>query len=83
MLIVGFIKLINSLLSRAVVILIDFYRNFLSCLMLPRCRFYPSCSCYAREAFAKKGFTRGLVLTIRRLLRCHPFDHSFFYDPLN
>ena len=37
------------------------------------CRFYPSCSEYAKEAFSLHGFWRGLVLTGRRLLRCRPF----------
>ncbi|MGH8907990.1 MAG: membrane protein insertion efficiency factor YidD [Egibacteraceae bacterium] len=38
-----------------------------------RCRFYPSCSDYALQAFAAHGPLRGLWLTVRRLGRCHPF----------
>jgi putative membrane protein insertion efficiency factor len=45
------------------------------------CRFYPSCSSYALEAFEKKGFLIGLALTVRRVLRCHPFS-SGGYDPV-
>jgi uncharacterized protein len=37
------------------------------------CRFTPSCSQYAVEAFARHGAARGLALTVRRLMRCHPF----------
>ena len=37
------------------------------------CRFYPSCSNYAVEAFTTHGFWRGIALTTRRLLRCRPF----------
>ncbi|HWU37748.1 MAG TPA: membrane protein insertion efficiency factor YidD, partial [Candidatus Acidoferrum sp.] len=37
------------------------------------CRFYPSCSNYAKEAFGVHGFWRGLALTARRLARCRPF----------
>jgi hypothetical protein len=37
------------------------------------CRFYPSCSNYAVEAFTTHGFWRGLALTARRLVRCRPF----------
>ena len=37
------------------------------------CRFYPSCSSYAVEAFTEHGFWRGVSLTARRLLRCRPF----------
>lgn len=36
------------------------------------CRFTPSCSEYAREAFLRHGFVRGLSLSMRRLMRCHP-----------
>ncbi|MCQ9207874.1 MAG: membrane protein insertion efficiency factor YidD [Omnitrophica bacterium] len=50
--------------------------------MLPRCRFYPSCSAYTSEAIKKKGLGRGLVLSLRRLLRCHPFNRNNFYDPV-
>ena len=42
----------------------------------PTCRFYPSCSSYAREALEVHGTGRGLWLTVRRLLRCRPFGPS-------
>lgn len=45
------------------------------------CRFYPSCSAYAREALASHGALRGGVLATRRLLRCHPF-HPGGFDPV-
>ncbi|MDX5706423.1 membrane protein insertion efficiency factor YidD, partial [Clostridioides difficile] len=47
----------------------------------PTCRFYPTCSQYSIEAFKKYGFVKGMYLTIRRLLKCHPF-HPGGYDPL-
>lgn len=54
--------------------LIAFYRKFLSPLKgKPTCIFYPSCSLYAIRAFREWGFIRGMGLTARRLLRCHPF----------
>ena len=47
------------------------------------CRFYPSCSNYAAEAFTVHGFWRGLALTARRLLRCRPFGpHGVDLVPL-
>ncbi|WP_269526557.1 membrane protein insertion efficiency factor YidD [Coraliomargarita parva] len=45
------------------------------------CRFQPTCSCYAREAFARHGFFYGLFLACRRILRCHPW-HPGGYDPV-
>ncbi|WP_084471877.1 membrane protein insertion efficiency factor YidD [Haloglycomyces albus] len=52
---------------------IRFYRRYISPTIPDRCRFYPSCSAYALEALAQHGPLRGLWLTVRRLVRCHPF----------
>jgi putative membrane protein insertion efficiency factor len=47
------------------------------------CRFYPSCSNYALEAFTEHGFWRGLALSARRLVRCRPFGpHGVDLVPL-
>lgn len=53
--------------------LVDLYR-LTGPARQPRCRFYPSCSTYARRALITHGPVRGLYLTIRRLLRCHPWN---------
>jgi len=45
------------------------------------CRFQPTCSCYARSALLEHGFFCGLYLSIRRILRCHPW-HPGGYDPV-
>ena len=49
------------------------YRCLISPLLGPRCRFYPSCSEYAIAAVQNHGIIRGLFLTVKRLLRCHPW----------
>jgi uncharacterized protein len=54
--------------------LIQLYRHWISPLLAPRCRFIPSCSAYGLEAIARHGPWRGGWLTLRRLLRCHPFS---------
>src|SRR3712207_8048478 len=50
------------------------YRYLVSPLYGDTCRFYPSCSLYALEAFERHGVLRGAYLTTRRLLRCHPWN---------
>jgi uncharacterized protein len=60
-------------LAGALLVLIGFYRQWISPLLGPRCRFIPSCSAYGLEAITRHGALRGGWLTLRRLLRCHPF----------
>ncbi|MGA1862165.1 membrane protein insertion efficiency factor YidD [Deferribacter thermophilus] len=45
------------------------------------CRYYPSCSQYAKEAIVKKGILKGLLLSGWRILRCNPFSKGG-YDPV-
>lgn len=49
------------------------YQLLIAPLFPTCCRFAPSCSHYAAEALSRHGFWRGLYLSLRRLLRCHPF----------
>jgi uncharacterized protein len=57
------------------------YQLLLSPWFGDRCRFYPSCSCYAHTAIERYGAVRGSWLGLLRLLRCHPF-HKGGYDPV-
>lgn len=54
-------------------ILIRGYQVILSPVLGPACRFYPSCSEYALQAIERHGIVKGIYLSVRRLLRCHPF----------
>ncbi|MCP3425518.1 membrane protein insertion efficiency factor YidD [Rothia sp. AR01] len=49
------------------------YRRLVSPLYGDVCRHFPTCSAYALEAFTTHGAVRGLALTVRRLLKCHPW----------
>jgi uncharacterized protein len=60
--------------SRGAVWLIRLYQRTLSRLLPNVCRFQPSCSQYAVEAYQRYGFWRGSWLALRRILRCHPFN---------
>lgn len=62
-------------------LIIKFYRNWISPLFPPSCRYIPTCSQYALEAIEKYGALRGGWLAVRRICRCHPF-HEGGYDPV-
>jgi putative membrane protein insertion efficiency factor len=57
-----------------VVLPIRLYQRTLGRMLLPRCRYYPSCSEYAVRAIERYGILRGLVLAGWRLLRCNPWS---------
>ena len=69
-------------MKRVFLALIRFYQRNISPLSPPRCRFYPTCSQYAREAINKYGALKGGWLALRRLLRCHPFHKGDYFDPV-
>ncbi|MCK9396482.1 MAG: membrane protein insertion efficiency factor YidD [Methylobacter sp.] len=61
--------------------IIKFYKYFISPLLGDRCRFYPSCSSYSLEALQLHGAIIGSYLSLKRLLKCHPF-HEGGVDPV-
>ena len=61
--------------------LVRLYQLTLGHLMGGHCRFQPTCSHYSIEALKTHGALRGTWLTLRRLLRCHPFGGAGF-DPV-
>lgn len=70
------------ILKRLLIKLIRFYQKAISPLFPPRCRFTPTCSQYALEAIEKYGAWKGGFLAFKRLMRCHPFNHDDYYDPV-
>lgn len=64
-------------------ILIRVYQRFISPLLpFNHCRFTPSCSHYAAEAIEKWGAGKGVLLSVKRILKCHPFSRHGGYDPV-
>ena len=55
-------------------IFIKFYKRFISPLFPPCCKYHPTCSTYALEAFRKHGALKGLILSTWRILRCNPWS---------
>lgn len=69
-------------MKKICIILIKFYRKYLSPLKVyGTCKYIPTCSEYALQAYEKYGFFKGTALTIWRILRCNPFSKGG-YDPL-
>ncbi len=66
---------------KTVATLLRGYKRFVSPLLPPACRFYPTCSQYAAEAVERHGVARGTLLAARRLCRCHPWSEGGF-DPV-
>ena len=63
-------------MKRLAVLLIYGYRVAVSPFLAPRCKYHPTCSRYALDAFEEYGFLRGSVLAAWRLLRCNPWSHG-------
>jgi len=72
---------LRRLAAAPFIALIFAYRVLLAPLMGGRCRFYPSCSQYALDAFRTHNPARASWLAIRRVARCHPLGASG-YDPV-
>ena len=64
----------NSPLAWSITQLIRGYQKFISPLLGPRCRYYPSCSSYALEAVKVHGALKGSALSTWRVLRCNPWS---------
>jgi len=69
-------------MRKILVALLRFYKYFISPLLGSNCRFHPSCSSYAMQAISMHGALIGSYLTIKRLLRCHPFHDGDIDDPV-
>ncbi|WP_237208984.1 membrane protein insertion efficiency factor YidD [Rothia nasimurium] len=62
-----------TLPQNALIAFIKLYRAIISPLYGDVCKYYPTCSAYGLEALTTHGAVRGLSLTVRRILRCHPW----------
>lgn len=63
------------------IFIVKIYQFFISPLFPPSCRFYPSCSNYTIGALERFGVFKGSYLSIKRILKCHPY-HPGGYDPV-
>jgi putative membrane protein insertion efficiency factor len=68
-------------MKQLVILVLKFYKRFISPSLPPSCRFYPTCSEYAMTAVSRFGVIRGGFLAIKRILRCNPYCKGGF-DPV-
>ncbi len=74
-------QLLKKVFSWPFIALIRLYQLIISPVLGPKCRFTPTCSQYGIDAFRKYGPIKGLYLTLRRVVKCHPWG-GHGYDPL-
>jgi uncharacterized protein len=67
--------------KKILISVIRFYQVVISPIKPPSCRFYPTCSHYGLEAVQRFGALKGGWLTLKRILKCHPF-HPGGVDPV-
>lgn len=70
------------MLKKLLLIVIKFYRKYISPMKAPCCIYTPTCSEYAVQAIDKYGAFKGGFMAIKRILRCHPY-HKGGHDPVN
>jgi len=79
------IRFIVNFISKAlvgfVVYIIKFYKFFISPILPPSCKYYPTCSVYTIQAIKRFGLIRGGYLSMKRILSCNPFS-SGGLDPV-
>ncbi len=64
------------MIKKTIIWVVRFYQNFISPHLGKNCRFYPSCSEYCRQTIEKYGLTRGLRLSLVRIIKCHPWHQG-------
>lgn len=74
-------KVLKEIITAPFILLIKLYQWLISPLLGPKCRFTPTCSNYALQAFQKYGPLKGFWLTLKRIARCHPWG-GHGHDPV-
>ncbi len=72
---------VKAVINKALILVIRFYKLFISPVLGPHCKYYPSCSDYAVEALRQHGLLTGARLAAWRILRCNPFSYGG-HDPV-
>ena len=70
-----------SILTKILIKLIKIYKYFLSPMIGHSCRYLPTCSEYSMEALRTHGLIKGIFISLKRILSCHPWGNGG-YDPV-
>ena len=70
-----------NIMSKVMIFFIKIYQS-MPISSHKNCKYIPTCSSYSIEAYERFGFFYGTYLTIKRLLKCTPWNHSNIYDPV-
>tara|TARA_Y100000996_G_scaffold397112_1_gene363876 strand:+ start:715 stop:957 length:243 start_codon:yes stop_codon:yes gene_type:complete len=73
--------MLNKIIIFPLLIIIKVYQLLISPILRGNCRFLPTCSEYAIESLKSHGLIKGIILTIKRIARCHPWG-GHGYDPI-
>ena len=73
--------MLKKILILPLVFLVKIYQRIISPLFPPTCRYTPTCSEYAIQSLKKYGIIKGVYLSIKRIVNCHPWGGSG-YDPV-
>ena len=73
--------MLKKILIFPFIFLVKIYQNIISPLFPPTCRYSPTCSEYAIQSLKKYGLVKGVYLSIKRIVNCHPWGGSG-YDPI-
>ena len=73
--------MIKNICTKCVISLIDIYKYLISPLLGNNCRFLPTCSDYTKESIIKFGLVNGVWLSLRRIVKCHPWGKGG-HDPI-
>ena len=75
------LKTIKTIIISILIFLIKIYQWLISPLLKTNCRYLPTCSEYSIESLKKHGIIKGIYLSLKRILNCHPFGDEGF-DPV-
>ena len=75
------IHILKKIILYPLLYLIKIYQLMISPLLKNNCRYLPTCSEYTIESLKKYGLYKGLILSVKRILKCHPFG-GYCFDPV-